>query len=84
MASFYVIRGRDHGQHFVVRGAQCTLGRDSINQIRINDSEPSLAAWESRNMSCETLEAAMELSSIADKFRGCDFVMVIVFSLEEL
>ncbi len=41
MASVYVIRGQDHGQHFVLRGNQCTLGRDSTNQIRLNDSEVS-------------------------------------------
>lgn len=41
MASVYVIRGQDHGQHFVLRGSQCTIGRDSSNQIRLNDSEVS-------------------------------------------
>ncbi|MFO0941395.1 MAG: ATP-binding protein [Pirellulales bacterium] len=41
MASVYVIRGQDHGQHFVLRGNQCTIGRDSSNQIRLNDSEVS-------------------------------------------
>ncbi len=41
MASVYVIRGQDHGQHFVLRGTQCTIGRDSSNQIRLNDSEVS-------------------------------------------
>lgn len=41
MASVYVIRGQDHGQHFVVRGLRCSIGRDSNNQIRLSDSEVS-------------------------------------------
>lgn len=41
MASVYVIRGQDHGQHFSIRGTQSTIGRDSSNQIRLNDSEVS-------------------------------------------
>jgi two-component system, NtrC family, sensor kinase len=41
MASFYVIRGQDHGQHFNIRNTQSTIGRDSSNHIRLNDSEVS-------------------------------------------
>lgn len=41
MASFYIIRGRDHGQHFAIRGAVTTIGRDSSNPIKINDTEVS-------------------------------------------
>lgn len=41
MASFFVIRGQDHGQHFSIRSQQSTIGRDSTNHIRLNDSEVS-------------------------------------------
>lgn len=41
MASFLVIRGQDHGQQFTIRGQQLTIGRDSTNSIRLNDSEVS-------------------------------------------
>jgi two-component system, NtrC family, sensor kinase len=41
MASFFVIRGQDHGQHIVIRSQQSTIGRDSSNHIRLNDSEVS-------------------------------------------
>lgn len=41
MASFYVVRGRDNGQHFAVRGASATIGRESANQIQLHDSEVS-------------------------------------------
>lgn len=41
MASLLVIRGQDHGRHFVVRGDSTTIGRDSSNQIRLNDTEVS-------------------------------------------
>jgi two-component system, NtrC family, sensor kinase len=41
MASFFVIRGQDHGRHFVIRGDCTTIGRDSANQIRLNDTEVS-------------------------------------------
>ena len=41
MASFYVIRGRDNGQHFAIRGASASIGREAINQIQLRDSEVS-------------------------------------------
>ena len=41
MASFFVIRGPDHGQHFAIRGPVTAIGRDSSNQVRLNDSEVS-------------------------------------------
>ncbi len=41
MASFHVIRGRDKGQHFAIRGASASIGRDSSNQIQLHDTEVS-------------------------------------------
>lgn len=41
MASFYVIRGHDHGQHYAIRSQQSTIGRDASNTIHLNDSEVS-------------------------------------------
>jgi signal transduction histidine kinase/pSer/pThr/pTyr-binding forkhead associated (FHA) protein len=41
MASLYVIRGRDNGQHFLLRGSSITIGRDNGNQIQIHDTEVS-------------------------------------------
>ncbi len=41
MASFFVIRGKDNGQHFAVRGASASIGRESSNQIKLNDTEVS-------------------------------------------
>lgn len=41
MASFFVIRGQDHGRHFAIRGDSTTIGRDSSSQIRLSDSEVS-------------------------------------------
>ncbi|RMF40612.1 MAG: FHA domain-containing protein [Planctomycetota bacterium] len=41
MASFHVIRGRDKGQHFAVRGSNATIGRDASNQIQLHDTEVS-------------------------------------------
>lgn len=41
MASFYVIRGKDNGQHFPIRGAVATIGREAVNQIRLRDTEVS-------------------------------------------
>lgn len=41
MASFYVIRGKDNGQHFPICGAVATIGREAINQIRLRDTEVS-------------------------------------------
>ena len=41
MASFYVIRGRDNGQHFLLRGSSITIGRDTANQIQVHDTEVS-------------------------------------------
>lgn len=41
MASFYVIRGKDYGQHFAIRGANATIGREATNQIQLRDSEVS-------------------------------------------
>ncbi len=41
MASLYVIRGRDNGQHFLLRGPSITIGRDTANQIQVHDTEVS-------------------------------------------
>ncbi len=41
MASFYVIRGKNNGQHFAIRGPVTTIGRESSNQIHLNDTEVS-------------------------------------------
>lgn len=41
MASLYVIRGRDNGQHFLLRGSSITIGRDIANQIQVHDTEVS-------------------------------------------
>lgn len=41
MASFYVIRGKDYGQHFAIRGANATIGREATNQIQLRDNEVS-------------------------------------------
>ncbi len=41
MASFYVIRGRDNGNHFPIRGATATIGREAVHQIRLQDTEVS-------------------------------------------
>ncbi|MCC7334474.1 MAG: FHA domain-containing protein [Pirellulaceae bacterium] len=41
MASFYVIRGKDNGQHFPICGAVATIGREAVNQIRLRDTEVS-------------------------------------------
>ena len=41
MASLYVIRGRDNGQHFLLRGSLVTIGRDAANQIQVQDTEVS-------------------------------------------
>lgn len=41
MASFFVIRGKDNGQHFAVRGNNATIGRDASNQIQLRDTEVS-------------------------------------------
>jgi two-component system, NtrC family, sensor kinase len=41
MASFYIIRGRDHGQHFAIRGQVTSVGRESSNPIKLNDTEVS-------------------------------------------
>lgn len=41
MASLYVIRGRDNGQHFPLRGSSVTIGRDVANQIQVHDTEVS-------------------------------------------
>ncbi len=41
MASLYVIRGRDNGQHFLLRGPLITIGRDAANQIQVQDTEVS-------------------------------------------
>ena len=41
MASLYVIRGRDNGQHFLLRGSNITIGRDIANQIQVHDTEVS-------------------------------------------
>ena len=41
MASFFVIRGKDNGQHFPIRGSVATIGREAANQIRLRDTEVS-------------------------------------------
>lgn len=41
MASLYVIRGRDSGQHFQLLSSSTTLGRESTNQIQLHDTEVS-------------------------------------------
>lgn len=41
MANFYVIRGKDSGHRFAIRGALTTIGRDSSNPIKLNDTEVS-------------------------------------------
>ena len=41
MASFYVIRGKDNGQHFPICGTVATIGREAVNQIRLRDTEVS-------------------------------------------
>ncbi len=41
MASLYVIRGRDNGQQFTLRGAGVAIGRDSANEIQLHDTEVS-------------------------------------------
>ncbi|MEC8557543.1 MAG: ATP-binding protein [Planctomycetota bacterium] len=41
MASFFVIRGKDNGQHFAIRGSNASLGRDATNQIQLRDNEVS-------------------------------------------
>ena len=41
MASLFVIRGRDSGQHFELLSASTTLGRESTNQIQLHDTEVS-------------------------------------------
>ncbi len=41
MSSLYVIRGRDNGVHFPIRGAVATLGRGTACTIRLNDTEVS-------------------------------------------
>ena len=41
MASLYVIRGKDNGQHFAIRGLNATIGRESSNQIQLHDTEVS-------------------------------------------
>lgn len=41
MASLYVIRGRDNGQHYVLRGDAVAIGRETLNQIQLHDTEVS-------------------------------------------
>ncbi len=41
MAFLYVIRGRDAGQQFDIRGSIVTLGREATNQIHLHDTEVS-------------------------------------------
>jgi two-component system NtrC family sensor kinase len=41
MASFYVIRGKDNGQHYPIRGSVATIGREASTQIRLRDTEVS-------------------------------------------
>lgn len=41
MASLYVIRGKDNGQHFPIRGGDALIGREAGNQIQLHDTEVS-------------------------------------------
>ncbi len=41
MASLFVIRGRDSGQHFELLSVSTTLGREATNQIQLHDTEVS-------------------------------------------
>jgi signal transduction histidine kinase/pSer/pThr/pTyr-binding forkhead associated (FHA) protein len=41
MASLYVVRGRDQGKHFVLRGSLVRLGRDARNDVQLLDGEAS-------------------------------------------
>ncbi|MGN6547904.1 MAG: ATP-binding protein [Aureliella sp.] len=41
MASLFVIRGRDTGQHYELLSASTSLGRDASNQIQLHDTEVS-------------------------------------------
>ncbi|MEM9587305.1 MAG: ATP-binding protein [Planctomycetota bacterium] len=41
MPSLFVVRGRDQGKHFQVRGPVTRIGRDSTNDIQLLDSEAS-------------------------------------------
>lgn len=41
MASFFVIRGQDHGRNYAIRGEITTIGRDPSNHIRLSDTEVS-------------------------------------------
>ena len=41
MASLFVIRGRDTGQHYDLLGSSTSLGRESTNQIQLHDTEIS-------------------------------------------
>ncbi len=41
MASLFVIRGRDTGQHFQLLSSSTSIGRDSSNQIQLRDTEIS-------------------------------------------
>ncbi|MCA9125885.1 MAG: FHA domain-containing protein [Planctomycetales bacterium] len=41
MASFYVIRGADNGQHFSIRGEVTQIGRGQGSPIQLNDTEVS-------------------------------------------
>ena len=50
MASLYVIRGKNQGRHFVLRGEATTLGRDAANPIHIQDTEVSRRHAEIREL----------------------------------
>lgn len=41
MSSLYVIRGKDNGTHFPIRGQTASLGRGATSTIRLNDTEVS-------------------------------------------
>lgn len=41
MASFYVIRGPDHGRHYPIRGSLAGIGREATNLIQLSDTEVS-------------------------------------------
>ena len=41
MASLFVIRGRDTGQHYELLSSSTSLGRESTNQIQLHDTEVS-------------------------------------------
>ncbi len=50
MSSLFVIQGRDQGKRFNLDRAYTSIGRDTINHIRLNDGETSRQHAEIRNV----------------------------------